>query len=112
MKKEIKIKVCDYCEKPIFWTFIFRGAEWYCPSCGASRDMFFGKDVEATEELLKLKKSLAIKFGQIRKHLFTGGARKRDCEKCKDEYHIRHLSPQEKKKHDWAMNRLDIIQTT
>ena len=26
-----------------------------------------------------------------------------------DEYHIRHLSPQEKKKHDWAMNRLEIM---
>lgn len=111
MKEKKKIKVCNYCQNPIFWTFIFAGAEYYCPSCGASADMFFGRDVPATKKLLKLKKSLAIKFGQVKKYLFTGGAKKDGCEKCKNEYHIRHLSLEEKTKHDWAIKRLKELKT-
>jgi len=115
-KKEKLIKVCDNCDNPIFWTFAFVGAEYYCPSCGASRDMFFGKDVPATPKLLKLKKSLAIKWGQIKPHLYTGGGRRKDCKKCfpkegQGEYHIKHLTPKEKKKMEWARARLEIIKT-
>ncbi len=111
-----KIRVCDRCRKPIFWTFAFPGAEWYCPSCGASRDMFFGKDADATPELLKLRKSLAIKWGQIKYHLHTGGGRRKDCSKCSPkkgdgEYHVRHLTPEETKKMEWARKRLEIIKT-
>ena len=109
-KKNKTIKVCNDCDKPIFYTFIFAGAEYYCPSCGASRDIFFGKDVRATPELIKLHRSLAIKFGQIKKHLvWGGGAKKKGCDKCVKEYHIRHLDKEELKKYKWAKSRLEEI---
>ena len=84
MKKKEKnlIRVCDNCGKPIIWTFAFPGAEWYCPSCGAQSDMFYGEDVKATPKLIKLRKSLAIRFGQIRHYLYMGGERKEGCKKC------------------------------
>lgn len=107
MKKEEKqIRVCDECGKPFFWTFAFVGCEWYCPSCGFKGDIFSGKDVKATPKLLKERKSLAIKWGQIESHLFMGGERIKGCKKCSEEYHIRHLTKKETRKMKWARKRL------
>lgn len=108
------VRVCEYCLKPILWTFAFVGSEYYCPLCGRTGDMFWGSNVEATPRLLRLRRSLAIKFGQIRPHLYMGGERKKDCDKCfpkkgDGECHVLHLTEKETKKMELARNRLELI---
>ena len=45
-----KIAIC-YCDTPLIWTFVFSGAEYWCPSCGNNYGMMGVKKVELTPEL-------------------------------------------------------------
>lgn len=52
---ENEIKICsnhNYYQVPMIWTFVFPGAEYWCPFCGATEGMFgAGQDVANTPEL-------------------------------------------------------------
>lgn len=41
---------------PLIWTFAFNGAEYWCPYCGQSFGMFYGKYVVTNPELEEKKK--------------------------------------------------------
>lgn len=104
-----ELLVCERCENPLLWTFAFPGCEWYCPSCGAASGMLgFGKKVKLTPARKKKLRSLKIRWGQIVRHLQTGGGWKEGCAKCdkRDEYHCCHLTEEEKRKKEWAWDRL------
>ncbi len=102
------ILVCNNCEHPIVSTMIFRGAEKFCPSCGAARDLFFGKRVPATKELLAEKNKIDKEFGDIVKDILGQGAMYRNCKICseKSEYHSLHATQEEKDNHYKALKKL------
>ncbi len=103
-----KIKVC-HCGSPAVSTFMFIGAEWYCPSCGANGGMFgFGENVDATPELLAQAKKITKEFNGYSIHIWkTSGGMKVDCKKCVGgERHAMHLTKEESKKQDIACEGL------
>ncbi len=107
-----EIMVCERCENPLIWTFAFIGCEWYCPSCGNAGGMLgFGKAVKLTPARKKKLRSLKIRWGQIVRHLNTGGGWREDCKKCdaREEYHVCHLTDEEKRKKEWAIGRLEAM---
>jgi len=108
MNVKEKINVCHRCEKPTVWTFIYRGAEIYCPSCGMSGDCFAGNNVDSTPELEAQQKDIQKRFDVARKHILSGGAKLRDCKVCfeKDQPHHLHWTEKEKKLHKQGVEML------
>lgn len=45
---------------PLVFTFAWDGYERWCPWCGSKFDIFGGKSVPATPELLAMKKAIAV----------------------------------------------------
>ena len=108
-KLKKSISVCDKCSHPIVSTYMFSGAEVYCPSCGAVGDLFFGHSVEASVELLNEQKRIEEKFKEAREHIQSGGGRLRDCKKCKDEAHQYHLTKKEQVLHKKGVAMLNAM---
>ena len=107
------IRVCEDCGNPLVWTFIHAGCEYYCPSCGAMGDMFMGNKIHYPRKaLIEKAKRIKARFNRYRKGLWSGGGRKRGCELCdKGEYHLQHLTPEEKKAHEAGLRGLERMKT-
>ena len=104
--------VSERCENPLLWTFAFVGCELYCPSCGAAGGMLgFGKLVQLTPARKRKALSLKIRWGQIVRHLNTGGGWREGCKKCDErgEYHCCHLTDEEVRKAKWARERVKMM---
>lgn len=97
MKKELKI--CN-CGAPLLWTFLYRGAEYFCLNCGHTAGMLgAGINVEATIKLKAERKVVEKVFKTLRPFLIGDGSFWKDkCKKCKGrkEYHTSHLTKREK----------------
>lgn len=103
-----EINVCNACEHPVIGTWAFAGAEVYCPTCGATGDMFYGREVPATTNLTAERKMLRRWWNGIVKDLLHQGAQHTDCDLCKtsgDRYHVEHATKAEFAAHERA-NRL------
>ena len=103
MKKGKQIKVCEFCSKPLIWTFLYAGAEYYCLDCSGRWGMLgAGEDVDVTTKLRAESKVYNDVFKSIEKHYFgTGSFTKKNCEKCKsgnDRCHTQHATEYEKEK--------------
>lgn len=104
-----EIMVCNSCEQPLIWTFAFPYAEWFCMNEYNWGGMLgFGHRVEATPELKAQLTLFRRRWGQIRKHLVMGRFKRRDCIKCEksSEDHNDHLTDEEIRKSEWAVNKL------
>lgn len=101
MKKSIKL--CPYCKEPLIWTFINLGTEWYCINCKNEYPMFCDSiSIEYYDEkykYYKIKQKIYKKiFDSITKDLIPYRSYRKNCDKCKNEYHRQHLSENEKEK--------------
>jgi hypothetical protein len=107
-KEAVRLTFCDRCEEPMLWTFAFVSCELFCPNCGATHGMMDGgRKMLADEDEIKKHKANERWFKQIRPHLYMGGERRKDCEKCSGgEYHVHHLTLEEMQKQRWAMDEL------
>lgn len=99
--KNKTIRVCDRCETPLIWTFVFDYNERYCLNCGAMGGMLgTGTDLPATRELIFKKKLVDALWKVIydRKGLMPNGKFGRtNCKKetnCYD--HRKHLTLSER----------------
>lgn len=100
IKKTKTIRVCDYCETPLIWTFAFDYCERYCINCGAKGGMMgTGKDVPATRDLIFKKRLVDAVWGAIycQKGLRPVSSQRIGCDKCSgSEPHSHHMSPDER----------------
>ena len=110
--KEDKINVCNSCKNPVVGTFMFSGAELYCPSCGAKGDIFWGELVEVTPELKEKQKLIHRKFNEAREHVHSGGGMMKDCRKCNKEAHQYHLTKKERALHYKGIKLLKEMRLT
>lgn len=103
-----QITICNNCGQPLIWTFAFAYAEYFCMNEFSWSEMLgAGHSVDATPELLKTQKLYNKRWGQIRKHLVQSRFYRKDCSKCEaGETHNLHLTDTEKKKAEWAINKL------
>lgn len=109
MEKDEQILVCEDCENPLIGTICFSSAEKYCPTCGATESIFFGKRVPLTKELEERRKVVKDFWKTVVGKLLTGGAMKTNCEMCRDERrpHLSHCSDKELEEHQWALKELN-----
>lgn len=109
MAKEIMI--CNSHEAPLIWTFTFPGAEYFCMAGNHAGGMFgAGKRVEATPELMEQYHLFKRRWGQLSKHIAIGRFWRKDCAKCdvgNGEYHIQHLTEDEKRRSEMALKKLE-----
>lgn len=100
---ENKIKVCEDCQVPLIWTFLFPYYEYYCLNCGGKWGMLgAGKDIPETKELLLKQKIAQAVFDQLygKHRLLPKG--QYGYSKCKAEQNCRnHNSHLTKKEIEW-----------
>ena len=112
MKKTIEL--CSYCKKPLIWTFIYPGCEWYCLNCKSSYPMFcdsitideYDKDFKYYEIQKRIYKNI---FKAITKDFMPKCSYKKGCEKCEGEIHYKHLTDLEKLKDKVSREILNTI---
>ena len=92
-----QIVVCGRCEEPLVWTFMFDGAEYYCPCCGLTAGAFGGEteEVDETPELKRREKIISDYFKKLRDDIIPARCQYKNCKKCdadRNSYHIDHAS--------------------
>ena len=93
-----RVQVCPECGLTVVWTFMFAGAEWYCPVCEWAGGMFYAVQAPATAELIGLQKRITARFHRAQNKVLPTTAYRRDCDKCdsgRGEYHCRHADADE-----------------
>jgi len=105
-----KVMVCNGCEQPLIFTFAFPYCEYYCLSCGAKGGIFgTGHEVELTPELKSTLVTIHRKWGQVKRHIVASRFKLTTCNICDktNENHHQHLTPKEKAKSEWALEKLE-----
>lgn len=115
MKQQKTIRICDNCNTPLLWTFVFDYAERYCLNCGLSGGMMgTGTEVPATRELIFQHKLVKAMWKGIycKKGLVPVSAKRINCKKCDStsERHYQHLSKAEKEWDKIARDHLIKVQ--
>lgn len=100
-KQKRTVRVCDYCDTPLIWTFAFPYAERFCINCGHKGGMLgTGKDIDATRDVIFKEKLVNALWKVIygRKGLIPTGSQRTNCRRCdtSNEYHCNHLTKAEK----------------
>lgn len=95
MENNKTIRVCKLCGTPLIFTLAFDYNERYCLNCGNMGDIFSGKDIKATREMI-FKHRLVESIWEVlysRKGMVPIGSLRRNCKKCdKGDRHINHMS--------------------
>lgn len=103
------IKSCPKCSKPVVWTFMFSGAEWYCLFCKWRGGMLFAERKPHHWKTKQLKEKIEAEFNRIRKSIIPPTAWMKGCAKCEEgkEYHILHVSSDLRKESEAATKELE-----
>lgn len=106
--KETATSVAVHCGVPMVSTFMFSGAEFYCPKCGESQGMFNTDRIDITDELREQYDENEKKFRGIAGDCIPAGCRFDWCGICqgKKEAHRLHASQDDLKKSDAAYQKL------
>ena len=110
------IELCPNCKKPLVWTFMYAGNEWYCLNCKNSYPMFCDSiSIEENDEDFKYyelqQRIYKNIFKVIEKDLVPKRCYRNKCKKCesRQEYHYQHLTDLEKLKDRVARETLKTI---
>lgn len=105
-----KIHIC-YCGEPLVFTFMFRGAEYFCVRCGSKLGVMDSLTQDKTPELSKRLTLNKAMFSRLSKGLLTGGVMFTGCNTCskQDEAHINHATQEELTAHEKALKKLKKI---
>lgn len=96
------------CDKPMIWTFIFPGAEWFCSECKSSVGMMNATSVDETPELAAEKDRITKLFRAVAKDYIPPRSGRVGCKKCEidRDYHVNHATDEELKKSEIAHKRI------
>ena len=86
------IKCCPKCDKPVVWTFMFPGAEWFCLFCKWQGGLFYAERRDHTPELVELRDKITKEFKKLVAHYIPPTSYRKGCDKCPHEYHINHVT--------------------